>query len=510
MESSLAFVSGTRAPAESFGPGPSDWITDRCDTLKERIRDLNTRLGEITLPDHTTDQSAVEGGLIRSLFADVWDCAPFRAYLPEAFGGEANNAADVIATLDTVAFHHLPLGLAVALQGALFIRPVSLFADPERATEVLSRFNGPTPFIGGMMMTEPQCGTDLFAAETAVEHTKGGYRIQGQKHWSGMTGHADCWLIFAKDEEAGRRQRFSYYLAPVGSSRDGFQVQEYYRAHGLSPIPYGRTKLDVEVPANALMGGEEGYPSVVASILQGSRLTTGGIAHGFIRRILAEATAHTDARTVFGNPLSQLDQVACRLDRIRFAELITRGMCEYAINDVRTLHAVSAESRGCSRILKALGTDLMCDSATNLALLQGSLGFCERAGGFGAIADSHPFRIFEGPNDILYDQIGGDVLRRNQGGSLADMLAGRSFTARTAAVSRLLDCPVEDMSQRGRVLLGRVLSFAEALRWIGDAASVTAAEREFAAEHAEVEIGQLALSLSIFGCGASGATPHRG
>lgn len=508
MEKSLAFVSGTKTPSESFGSGPTDWITQGCETLKERINNLDERLEEISLPDHTTDQSAVEGGLIRSVFADVWDCEPLRAYLPATLGGEVDNAAHVIATLDTVAFHHLPLGLAVALQGALFIRPVSLFAEPSRATEVLSRFNEPTPFIGGMMMTEPQCGTDLFAAETAVEHTKGGYRIRGQKHWSGMTGHADCWLVFAKDEDASRRQRFSYYLAPVESSREGFEVQEYYRAHGLCPIPYGRTKLDVELPENAVMRGDGGYPSVVASILQGSRLTTAGIAHGFIRRILAEATAHTDARTVFGNPLSQLDQVASRLDRIRFAELVTRGMCEYTINEVGSLHNVSAASRGCSRIMKALGTDLMCDSATNLALLQGSIGFCERAMGFGAVADSHPFRIFEGPNDMLYDQIGGDALRRNQDGSLGDILAERSFTPRTAGVGRLLDCKVEELSQRGRVLLGRALSFAEALRWIRDARSVTPAQLEFASEHVEVEVGQLALSLSMFGCGGVGATPQ--
>lgn len=483
----------------------SEWISDRCDRLKASVQKMDDRLADLSLPDHRTGQDAIEGGLIRELFADVWDCGPFSPYLPEEMGGSGANAASVISMLDTTSYHHLPLSLAIALNGGLFLLPVTRYADASLAEEVLARFSGDDPVIGGMMMTEPGCGTDLFAAATAANRSASGTRIQGEKHWSGMTGHADYWLIFARDDEAPRRERFAYHLAPVREANGGIEVKEYYRAQGLSPIPYGRTRLDVELASNTRLGTGEAYPTIVASILQRSRLTTSGVAHGFLRRLVDEARAHTESRIVLGRPLSALDQVASRLERIEYAEILTRAMCAFVVEQVGSLHEASSETRGCSLVIKALAADLMWESAGNLGLLRGSSGYRGTAFGFGAIADAHPFRIFEGPNDMLYDQIAGDALRRRCGETLGDLLALRSFVPESKVVSQLLDYELQGLAQRERVLVGRALAVGDALSWMTSADSLfTARERQLAQEQGEADIGRLALSLSLSRGGAAG------
>jgi acyl-CoA dehydrogenase len=487
-------LTGNAAPTATgiAAGGACKWMASECDGVKARIRRLNDRLSEMSLPDHTTPQTEIQNGLIRNVFADMWDCQPLRGFLPEDAGGSTE---EILGTMETLAYHHLPLALSVALNGVLFMLPVGQYAEPRVRKEILTRFAGSEPVLGGMMMTEPHCGTDLFAAATTATCGPSGTRIRGEKHWSGLTGHADYWLVFAKDDEACRRDRFAFHVA--SADQPGFDVAEFYPAMGLCPIPYGRTEIDIEIPSDSRIGGGAAYSSVVAGILQRSRLISGSVAHGFSRRVLTEARIYTESRMAFGHPLGRLDQVAYRLERIQFTELLSRAMLSYAANSVGTLHQPVPASRGCSRTIKALATGMIVDAADHLAMVQGSHGYRQTSMGFSAVVDAHPFRIFEGPNDVLFDQGACDALRRAKGQSLGELLAGRSFTPRTATLAGLLDRHLEDLEQRDRVVLGRMIAMAEALHWMAEAACFAPDELELAYKHAEADMGRMAVTLEL-------------
>jgi alkylation response protein AidB-like acyl-CoA dehydrogenase len=467
-------------------------MASECDGVKGRISRLNTRLTDMSLPDHTTPQTEIRRGLIRDVFADVWDCQPLHGFMPEEMGGSTE---EILATVETVAYHHLPMALSMAINGVLFLLPVGQYAESRVRDEVMSRFSGSDVVLGGMMMTEPHCGTDLFAAKTAAKRGATSTRIRGEKHWSGLTGHADYWMVFARDEEAGRRDRFAFHVASADDP--GFKVSEYYEACGLCPIPYGRTQVDIELPNDARIGKGAAYSSVVAGILQRSRLISGGVAHGFSRRVLTEARNYAESRTAFGEPLARLDQVAYRLERIQFTELIARAMLSYAANSVGTLHQPVPESRGCSRTIKALATDLMVDASDNLSMIQGAHGFRRTTMGLSALTDAHPFRIFEGPNDVLFDQGACDDLRRAKGQSLGEMLSGHQFTPCTSTLASLLDRGVEGLPQRDRVVLGRMIAMADAMCWMNEAVCFSDEELELAARHAEADMARMAVTLEM-------------
>jgi alkylation response protein AidB-like acyl-CoA dehydrogenase len=442
------------------------------------------------LPCHRTPAPAIHGGAIRDVFAGLWDLEPFREFLPASCGGRDGSAADVLAVLDTVAYEHVPLSLAVGITGALFVLPVAGHAEGSLARETLGRIADDEVWLGGMMMTEPGCGTDLLNASSSAEAGAGSTRLRGVKHWSGLTGHADAWLVFARDEAARRSRRMGFYLAGGRAIADGFRVEAYYDAFGMAPIPYGRTAFDARIPSGNRLGERTPYTSVLAGILTGSRNAFAGMTHGFIRRALDDACDHTENRPAFGGALVDLDQVQARLDDIRFAECVTRAMCLHVVASTQRISSNDTKGSAEAGLIKALGTDLMAEAAEHLMILRGGEGY--RRGGLGLcrFIDAHPFRVFEGPNDVLYDQLARRRMKDAGTDRVAELLSIAGFTPRSRAVAYLASADRTVQAQRDTVALGRILALTTCLRWAREAGGgFSRQERDLMARVGEARVG---------------------
>ncbi|HKK92254.1 MAG TPA: acyl-CoA dehydrogenase [Longimicrobiales bacterium] len=474
-------------------PRPVWWsddvdLTIRTDAVRTRLRDLD-------LPNHHMSQDLIRGGAIRDLFRDLWDLDPFREYLPGSVGGAGGDAAELLAVLDTVAYEHLPLSLAVGITGALFILPVDGHAAPHVALDTLQRIAGDDVWLGGMMMTEPSCGSDLLNACSTAEPNGCSTRIRGMKHWSGLTGHADSWLVFARDDSASRSGRMGFYVATQPAVRDGFRVEEFYSAFGLAPIPYGRTSFDAEIPSENRLGDSLPYTRVMAGVLCGSRKIFAGMAHGLARRCLDEATRHTNERQAFGGSLSDLDQVQARLDDLRFSECLTRALCFRVIAMSERITSTDPKAGHAALLVKALGTELMAESAENLALLRGGEGYRRSVEGFSVLVDSYPYRVFEGPNDVLFEQYARGAIKAAGTDDVGELLREAGLQVRGGAVSALLGMCLTPTTQRDLVLLGHVLGVVELVASI---TGVDGADRFTESERSLVErVGEERIAAGL-------------
>src|SRR3546814_6395591 len=52
--------------------------------------------------------------------------------------------------------------------------------------------------MGGLMITEPAYGSDALNMKTAHRELEDNYRLEGIKHWQGLTGLADYWIIASR------------------------------------------------------------------------------------------------------------------------------------------------------------------------------------------------------------------------------------------------------------------------------------------------------------------------
>jgi hypothetical protein len=113
--------------------------------------------------------------------------------------------------------------------------------------------------------------------------------------------------------------------------------------------------------------------------------------------------------------------------------------------------------------IKTYTTDLMQQAAQSLLQLTGAKGYRLDHIAGRALIDSRPFQIFEGSNDILYQQIAESVLkqmRKMKVTNLSNFLVEHELTSRSAdRLKDLLDFEVDHtLVQRKLVDLGRAIS----------------------------------------------------
>ncbi|WP_179271054.1 acyl-CoA dehydrogenase family protein [Rubricoccus marinus] len=461
---------GVRATIDEASVGLSGYLDEyrgRLRNLFDSRLDLDTLALQRGLPPFAMRE--IRGS--RAL-ADLHALAddPLAAYIPAEYGGRGAHIKEGLAVLEATGYESLPLCLMVGINGGLFLQPVAKYADETFKKEVFRRFlDGKS--MGGLMITEPDYGSDALKMKTtATPNGNGGVHIQGTKHWAGLTGWADYWLLTArptgKNGEPGRD--IGFYVADVTQPGQRITVEETFANLGLYMIPYGRNKLDLTVPAVQQLQPTSTGIKMMLDILHRSRLQFPGMAMGFLRRMRDEAQLHAEERFVGGKALADYDQVQARLAKLQADATICGAMCLYTSENAG-LEVDSSSMSLAANSFKTTMSDAMHDAAQSYLQLSGANGYRQDHLAGRSVTDSRPFQIFEGSNDILYEQVADAVLkgmRKAKISRLSTYLAEREPLTQKAsgAMSDLFDFDVDlTISQRKTVDLGRALAKAVAI-----------------------------------------------
>lgn len=472
---------------------------------------LVRRFGEslTTVFNRRADLDELEGhrGLPPYVLRDVMAAHPLSAYVPNKFGGFGDDIWVGQAILEEASYHSLSLGLMMGINGGLFVQPVGKYADPATAKPILSRFLS-TAAMGGLSITEPGHGTDALAMRTNWTKTDSGYRITGVKHWAGLTGVADYWLVMARPqlEDGSLGNGIDLFICDQNDPAQYLTVIERYPALGLYAIPYGRTEIDVQVPAENRLDGGRGGLRMMMDLLHRSRIQFPGMAVGFIRRLLDEAQEHCATRSVSGSPLVEYDQVRARIARMHGQWVVVNALGLWAAENASVANDLSRQAVPANAI-KTVSTDYMQEAAQSLLQLVGAKGWLLAHIAGRAIVDSRPFQIFEGSNDVLYIQVGSKIsedMRRAGITNLREYVEQEPTLAAAAALvpGTTLDIEVDPRTrQRNLTQLGAIVSRLFALAQVSrladrgfDADSIETAVRTVTAD-----INSSALALTVPG-----------
>ncbi len=350
-------------------------------------------------------------GLPRHLLNKILAPNPLSVFIPSKYGGRGDNPAHCLSLLEASAYESIAVGLMMGINGSLFLEPVAKYGREEARSHVFQSFLK-NRSLGGLMITEPDFGTDALSMRTFFSESDKGYSIKGSKHWGGLTGLADFWLVTARKGENSGSLKRDINLFIVENSQPGqkIEVEEYYHKLGLFLIPYGLNKIDVTVPTRSKLIPHTSGVKLLMDLLHRSRLRLSGIGLGFIKRMLDESVKHCRHRYVSGKNLLGYDQVQHRLSELQAWYTINSGMCYYTArvsgveNDL-TSFGLQANST------KAVLTDMMQSAAQSLLQLTGAKGYRRDNIAGRAVVDSRPFQIFEGSNDVMYSQIADAILK---------------------------------------------------------------------------------------------------
>jgi len=432
-------------------------------SFPEFLKAFNKTLKRVFYQNDGTEKIILDRGFPALVLRDIMANNPLSVAIPSEYGGRGAKVKECIGLLESASYESLPLALTLGINLALFLEPVAKYADDAVKENIFKRFLT-MQNMGGLMITEPDFGSDALNMRTSHVKEGANYHIKGTKHWQGLTGMADYWLIASRpglsSEKLGRD--IDFFICDVQQAGQQIFVEEYYNNIGLYPIPYGKNIVDVQVPEQFKLESETTGLKIMMDLLHRSRFQFPGMGIGFIRRMLDEALKHCSIRIVGGKPLMALDKVQYQVSKIQSAFTVSSALCARSaaysgIENNLAADGIEANS------MKAYVTDLMQESAQILTQLYGGNGYKAESRGARGIVDSRPFRIFEGSNEMLYTQISEMVMKlmvRNKTLNLTTFFKNYDLTKNVADYFKsVLNFTIDPGTpQRKLVDLGKILS----------------------------------------------------
>ncbi len=439
--------------------------------IEELLSDLKTKLRLVFHDRADIDQLALRRGWPPFVLREIMSINPLSIAIPKEYGGRGGIVKENLGLLATASYESLSLSLMFGINYALFLQPVGKYGQEELKRKVFKRFLEEKT-MGGLMITEPSFGSDALNMQTSYTEKDNLFHLKGTKHWAGLTGWAEYWLLTArhKNKTGDLERDIDFFVADVNEPRQQIIVEELYDNIGLYAIPYGKNLIDVKVPAmNKLQPHTSGI-KMMLDLLHRSRMQFPGMAMGFIHRMLDEAISHCRSRFVGGKRLLSYDQVQQRLSKLQASFTICSAMCVNS-SESTNLDADMSPHGLEANAIKSITTDLMQESAQSVVQLVGAEAYkIKHIAGRGMV-DSRPFQIFEGSNDILYAQITEGLIKlmkRAKENNLYQFLKGYKLTNLTTDYIRELTNFNLDMymSQRKLVKMGKILGYTISLNYV--------------------------------------------
>lgn len=186
---------------------------------------------------------------------------------------------------------------------------------------------------GGLALTEPNAGTDLQSIRSVAKRDGDDYVINGTKTWISNAINGHCFAMLVKTDPAAdpRYKGMSLFIA---DKRDGLRAGKKFDKLGYKAIDSAELIMeDYRVPADQLIGGEEGQGFFQATGgLELGRINVAARGVGLAEGALRLATEYAQLRETMGKPIAQHQAIQLKLGemvtRARAARLLTLDASE--------------------------------------------------------------------------------------------------------------------------------------------------------------------------------------
>lgn len=231
---------------------------------------------------------------------------------PEEYGGAGADNMSYNLMCEELARGSLGLAATVAMQALMGTDFVHRFGTDDQKERLLApALRGEK--IGTIAMTEPEAGSDLGGIHTTAVRDGDEYVLNGTKMWITSATVADFFTVAAKtDPDAGFR---GVDLFLVEKDTSGLSVGRPIEKLGTRSSETSEVILeDVRVPAENLLGGEEGQGvSLLRGILDEIRVMTGALSVGLAQAALDAALGYAQEREAFDRPIAKFQAIQHKL-----------------------------------------------------------------------------------------------------------------------------------------------------------------------------------------------------
>ncbi len=265
------------------------------------------------------------------------------------------------------------------------------------------------------VFTEPNTGSDMASLKTRAIRDGDVYRITGQKTWITHAARADMMTLLARTDpdEKGYRGLSMFLIAkPRGTDENPFPADNITGGE-IEVLGYrGMKEYDVsfdgfEVPADALLGGEEGqgFKQLMATF-EGARIQTAARSIGVAQNALELALRYAQERQQFGKALINFPRVSDKIVMMAVEIMIARQLTYFAAREKDAGHRCDLEAG----MAKLLAARVAWAAADNALQIHGGNGFALEYPVSRVLCDARILSIFEGAAEIQANVIARRVL----------------------------------------------------------------------------------------------------
>ena len=370
---------------------PPGWMTEDLVLLEEQAR----RFVAIEYVPHL-DTWNEQGMYDREVWTKAGSAGLLCPAIPEEYGGAGGSFA-----------HEAVIGRELSLAGfdsfgaplhSGIVAPYILHygTDEQKRRWLPKLVTG--ELVGAIAMSEPGTGSDLQGVRTTAKKFGNGYVLNGSKTFITNGQHANLIIVVAKtDANAGAKGVSLMVLETEDAT--GFRRGRKLKKLGLDSADTSELFFeDVKLPAESLLGGDEGQGFVqLMSDLPRERLIVAVHAQAMLERALAVTIEYVKQRTAFGKKLIEFQNTQFGLAECKAEATIARVFHDHCIERylAGTLDTVTAS------MAKYWLTDLQGKIIDRCLQFFGGYGYMDEFPISRMYRDARVTRIYAGTNEIM-------------------------------------------------------------------------------------------------------------
>ena len=413
------FVAAHRAPTflealadqcAKHGTGPTHLGSDF-----ELVADTFRRFADDKIRPVAEHVHRTNGDVPEDIISGLAEIGGFGLSVPEEYdgfatGGESDYIGMVVAT-EELSRGSLGIGGSLVTRPEILTRALVAGGTEEQKQAWLPRIASGEVMVG-IMVTEPDYGSDVAGVKVAAIPTDGGWLVSGVKTWATFAGRADVLMLLARTDPDKTKAHRGLSVLIVEKPRAEGHAFAFDDGRGgkmegraIDTIGYrGMHSYEVAfdswfVPAANLIGGDDGLGRGFYFQMAGfenGRLQTAARAVGLMQAAFEAGMSYAQDRKVFGRAVFEYQLSKVKLARM--AMLIQAGR-QFSYDVARKMAA--GEGTLEASMVKAY----VCRAAewvTREAMqLHGGMGYAEEFPVSRFFVDARVLSIFEGADETL-------------------------------------------------------------------------------------------------------------
>jgi isovaleryl-CoA dehydrogenase len=219
----------------------------------------------------------------------------------EEWGGLGLGYLEHVVAQEEVARASASVGLSYGAHSNLCVNQVRRWGSDEQKRKYLPKLIS-GEHVGALAMSEVAAGSDVVSMKLKAEKSGNGYRLNGHKFWITNGAYADVLVVYAKTAPEAGSRGITAFLIEKGM--EGFSIGQKIDKVGMRGSPTSELVFDdCFVPAENIMGPENGGVGVLMSGLDYERAVLAGIQLGIMQACLDVVIPYVRERTQFGKPI---------------------------------------------------------------------------------------------------------------------------------------------------------------------------------------------------------------